>query len=135
MTREEVELICRNFNHLEEWTPEITILLAHDAEQRALIEQQAQELAELREWKRIILGTGTDQEAVIRMAATEYTKTAIQTWKEANDKQAKEIAKLRGVLSELHAQVQGECPSLLNEDSGGDAKLALDIESLLKEQA
>lgn len=51
------------------------------------------------------------------------------------EEQAKEIAKLREALSELHAQVQGECPSLLNEDSGGDATLALDIESLLKEPA
>lgn len=45
-----------------------------------------------------------------------------------------EIARLREALSELHAQVQGECPSLLNEDSGGDAKLALEIESLLQEE-
>lgn len=62
---------------------------------RALIEQQAKELTELREWKHIILGTGTDQEAVIRMAATEYTKVAIQTWKEANEEQRQEIARLR----------------------------------------
>lgn len=30
-------------------------------EKDALIEQQAKELDELREWKQIILGTGTDQ--------------------------------------------------------------------------
>ena len=36
------------------------------------------------------------------------------------------------LLQELHAQVKGECPSLLNEDSGGDAKLDLDIDELLK---
>lgn len=34
-------------------------------------------------------------------------------------------------LSELHAQVRGECPSLLNEDSGGDGELDLEIEELL----
>ncbi|MEQ1844271.1 MAG: hypothetical protein ABL983_01685 [Nitrospira sp.] len=73
----------------------LELLEANKDEQRALIEQQARELTELREWKRIILGTGTDQEAVIRMAATEYTKVAIQSWKEANEKQAKEIARLR----------------------------------------
>lgn len=30
-------------------------------------------------------------------------------------------------LKELYAQVCGECPSLLNEDSGGDAKLDSEI--------
>lgn len=86
------------------------------AEQRAVIEQQAKELAEFREWKHIILGTGTDQEAVIRMAATEYTKVAIQSWKEAHEakqaeieQQAKEIAKFRGALGRIsrHAPIMG----------------------------
>lgn len=36
------------------------------------------------------------------------------------------------VLEELHALVLGECPSLLNEDSGGDARLALRIETALR---
>lgn len=35
------------------------------------------------------------------------------------------------LLSDLHALVEGECPSLLNEDSGGDAALAVKIEELL----
>lgn len=30
--------------------------------------------------------------------------------------QRAEIARLRGLLKELHAVVQGECPSLLNEE-------------------
>ncbi len=34
-------------------------------------------------------------------------------------------------LRELHSVVWGECPSLLNEDSGGDAKLDLEIRALL----
>lgn len=50
------------------------------------------------------------------------------------EQQAKEIAGLRDALRELHAIVKGECPSLLNEDSGGDAKLAIEIEALLKEE-
>lgn len=78
-------------------------LIENVKEQRALIEQQAKELAELREWKRIILGTGTDQEAVIRLAATEYTKVAIQTWKAANAEQRQEIARLREALTVSHA--------------------------------
>lgn len=38
---------------------------------------------------------------------------------------------LVGVLTELYAQVRGECPSLLNEDSGGDGTLDLEIRALL----
>lgn len=34
-------------------------------------------------------------------------------------------------LKELYAVVKGECPSLLDEDSGGDSRLALEIESAL----
>lgn len=36
------------------------------------------------------------------------------------------------LLRELHALVLGECPSLLNEDSGGDGNLALDIQAALE---
>lgn len=39
---------------------------------------------------------------------------------------------LRGALSELHAMVWGECPSLLDEDSGGTARLDIAIRELLK---
>ena len=42
---------------------------------------------------------------------------------------------LRNVLHELYATVQGECPSLLSEDSGGDALLALKIEELLNKDS
>lgn len=44
---------------------------------------------------------------------------------------AAEIEKLRLALRELHAMVQGECPSLLNEDSGGNARLDIQINALL----
>ena len=50
------------------------------------------------------------------------------------EQQAKEIERLREALRELHAVVKGECASLLNEDSGGDAELAIEIEALLKEE-
>lgn len=36
-------------------------------------------------------------------------------------------------LRKLHAVVKRECPSLLDEDSCGDALLELEIEDLLKE--
>lgn len=34
-------------------------------------------------------------------------------------------------LEELHALVCGECPSLLNEDSGGDARLDMEIKDII----
>ena len=37
------------------------------------------------------------------------------------------------VLSELHAMVKGECRSLLNEDSGGNGQLDIDIEDVLED--
>lgn len=58
----------------------------------------------LLEWKKIILGTGTDQEAVIRMAATEYTQTAIESWKLANEKLTKERDALRAELAKLRKE-------------------------------
>lgn len=49
-----------------------------------------------------------------------------------------EIAKLRNALDvaekaleELYALVKGECPSLLSEDSGGDAQLDFDVQKAL----
>ena len=39
---------------------------------------------------------------------------------------------LWAALSELAALVLGECPSLLDEDSGGNSRLAIEIEDLLK---
>jgi hypothetical protein len=47
-----------------------------------------------------------------------------------DDKDA-EIDWLKQLLFELHATVMGECPALLNEDSGGNATLALEIEEAL----
>ena len=38
---------------------------------------------------------------------------------------------LAQALKELHALVKGECPSLLNEDSGGNAMLDIAIEDIL----
>lgn len=43
-----------------------------------------------------------------------------------------EIEALRSTLKELAALVRGECPSLLDEDSGGDAGLSMRIDELLE---
>ena len=44
------------------------------------------------------------------------------------------VARYRDALRELHAMVMGECPSLLNEDSGGCARLDLEVRALLEEK-
>jgi hypothetical protein len=44
-----------------------------------------------------------------------------------------EVEALRGALTELRAVVRGECPHLLSEDSGGNAKLAMQIDAALGE--
>ena len=41
------------------------------------------------------------------------------------------VRELHTCLEELFAQVKGECPSLLEEDSGGDAVLHLAIKEVL----
>ena len=81
---------------------DIDVVIAADA-QRAL-DVEREKVKALEEWQRVVVGTGTDQEAVVRMAATEYTKTAVQCWKDEN-------AKLTAQLSTLQAQlrqVEGE---------------------------
>lgn len=75
---------------------------AYPASQK--IEQQAKRIQELEQWQNIVTGTGTDQEAVIRMAATEYTKVAIQAWKEKCEQQAKENQTLREALRFIATQ-------------------------------
>jgi hypothetical protein len=62
---------------------------------RAYVEKLEAELAHLQEWKQIILGTGTDQEAVIRMAATEYTTIAVEAWRREVATRDAEIDRLK----------------------------------------
>lgn len=49
---------------------------------KAILLSKDEEIARLKEWQNIIIGSGTDQEAVVRMAAAEYAQTAIACWKE-----------------------------------------------------
>lgn len=57
----------------------------------------------------------------------EAAKDALM-FREQRDAAREDVRALAEALAELHAQVKGECPSLLDEDSGGDARLALAIE-------
>lgn len=43
------------------------------------------------------------------------------------------LERCKNLLGELFAMVDGECPSLLSEDSGGDAELGLQIEEALSD--
>jgi hypothetical protein len=52
-------------------------------------------------------------------------------WHEASQALMIEAKALRAALERLTALVQGECPSLLNEDSGGDARLDAEIDAIL----
>ena len=49
--------------------------------------------------------------------------------------QCEEIERLRGALRSLHAMVKGECPSLLDDDSGGCGQLDIEIDELLQPKA
>jgi len=53
---------------------------------------------------------------------------------DANAKLEKDNADLRAVLSELLALVRGECPSLLDEDSGGCARLDTAADAMIAEK-
>lgn len=47
-------------------------------------------------------------------------------------RQFADMQRLRNALGDIVALVRGECPSLLNEDSGGNAVLSIEIDSLLE---
>lgn len=69
------------------------------------------ELAKLHEWQNIILGTGTDQEAVIRLAAAGYTQTAVQCWRIRVEKLEADLENARSAMHEhmeIHAKVVNE---------------------------
>lgn len=57
----------------------------------------------------------------------------IAEWSQRTQILEAENARLKDSLRDLHALVKGECPSLLNEDSGGDGELDLKIEAALRE--
>lgn len=63
----------------------------------------------------------------LELAAAEHNRLA------GNRELLSQRDKLLSCLKDLHAMVWGECPSLLNEDSGGSAHLDLDIRSAIAE--
>ena len=67
------------------------------------------------------------------MDDTNYYENMIAELRSERDALVADLAAARALLRELVALVRGECPSLLHEDSGGDAKLACDGDEALKE--
>lgn len=62
---------------------------------------------ELEEWRKIVVGSGTDQETVIRMAASEYTKTAVQCWKDKVEQLQATLAARERVIEQQEATIRG----------------------------
>lgn len=80
--------------------------------------------------------TEFNPEAMVRcdVMSDEISKLREQLYKvnAYSAKTREENKRLREVMSDLLALVIGECPSLLNEDSGGDARLYLACKSALR---
>lgn len=78
-----------------------------------------------------------EQAAEIERLHGEYA----EKWAEANGWKAfaeitqAQLATTRALLQELHAMVLGECPSLLQEDSGGCADIDIRITDALEKRA
>ena len=89
-------------------------ILANDAEQRATIEQLKVRLD--------LVGADFTTNMVYQGQLERRNADLMQ-----------QITRLREALTGLYALVKGECPSLLNEDSGGDARLDMEIEQALME--
>ena len=97
LTRETVVQACGRTQDLYPHLKNIQLILDTDDALR-------QQLAELQEWQRIIIGTGTDQEAVIRLAAMEYTKIAVQCWKDKVTSLEQQLATATYRLNVLKAE-------------------------------
>lgn len=89
--------------------------MAYEGVQQQLAAKDAR-VKELEDWKRIVEGTGTDQEAVVRMAATEYTKTAVQTWKDHTAKLEQQLAAKDQELKRLKDRHHPSCNVLLDDE-------------------
>jgi hypothetical protein len=72
-----------------------------------------------------------DAECHQRLAEMTAKRDAL--FEEATAK-GREVARLRAALTELAALVRGECPSLLDEDSGGLGRLSVDIDAALQRE-
>ena len=96
-----------------------SVLRAEIVELGSALDAAREKVKELKEWQRVVVGTGTDQEAVVRMAATEYTKTAVQCWKDENAKLTAQLATLQAQLADRDAMIlqMGEQAAVLAKEN------------------
>lgn len=86
MTRDQIELLCRNIQaSTGDWKPEESILLKHDAEQRQVIEQFRKELELLKadDAERCTLIRDIEEEERRKDAVIEQRAQQIATLREA----------------------------------------------------
>lgn len=105
-------------------------------EQRQILDEQVEENRGLRSDVKLMQQANAKQRQEIERLQAELArlKSELSHWSWVRFKQIEEEnARLREALENLYALVQGECPRLLNEDSGGDAQLSMEIEQALKE--
>ena len=137
MTREQVELICKNVRELGQLVWEADRLDINDAEQRNIIDEQVEKNRGLRADVKLMQQVNAEQREEIRLLREELSKRTnlegpAPCWNAAH---MKEITRLRDALRSLKAMVKGECPSLLDDDSGGCGKLDIEIDELLQPKA
>lgn len=112
------------------------------------IERLTQELANIQHDSREYRETMEQTASLLQTRVVELTRER-DDWKKRHDREhachaanlkeqmkvEAERDRLRAALGELHALVWGECSSILNEDSGGDAHLDIEIRSLIAERS
>ena len=104
LTREQVTRALIDVHHALQGQPVALMTLVklddYISSIRSSRDEYKRKYEELEEWKRIILGTGTDQEAVIRLAATEYTNVAVESWRREVDALTQQLAEVTKELAE-----------------------------------
>ncbi len=109
MTREKIELLCRNIQaSTGDWKPEESILLKHDAEQRQIVDEQVEENRGLRSDVKLMQQANAKQRQEIERLQAELArlKSELSHWSWVRFKQIEEEnARLREALEN---SIEGE---------------------------
>ena len=73
-----------------------------------------------------------EEDAILALLKGIPTPSPMQIVTQHAEQAERRAERLKGLLRSLHALVWGECPSLLNEDSGGSSHLDADIRAEIK---
>ncbi len=77
------------------------------------------------------MASSMDADFEMTEASLAGCKIALELAWASNRERAAKITALTEAMTEIHAMIVGECPSLLNEDSGGNGELSCQINDLL----